>query len=155
MCENIDFDKLWQVLGDQFELGSHSFHGPEHWRRVESNGLELAMETGNIDLIIVRLFAVFHDSRRENEGYDPEHGFRAAALAVEMRGSYFDLADSKFDCLVHALELHNDGKVSSDPNIGICWDADRLDLPRVGIIPDPILMSSEAGKQRARQFRVR
>lgn len=33
--------------------------------------------------------------------------------------------------------------------IQICWDADRLDLPRVGIIPDVKFLNSLAGKEMA------
>jgi uncharacterized protein len=36
--------------------------------------------------------------------------------------------------------------------IGACWDADRLDLTRVGIIPDPDMMSTEPGKELAAQM---
>ena len=41
---------------------------------------------------------------------------------------------------------HADGTVSSDPTVGACWDADRLDLPRVGITPRPELFSTEAAR---------
>ena len=32
--------------------------------------------------------------------------------------------------------------MTSDPTVGACWDADRLDLPRVWITPDPALLST-------------
>jgi hypothetical protein len=38
--------------------------------------------------------------------------------------------------------------LSTDPTVGVCFDADRLDLGRVGIEPDPELMSTEAGRKR-------
>jgi hypothetical protein len=34
-----------------------------------------------------------------------------------------------------------------DVTIQTCWDADRLDLGRVGIRPDPARMGTEAGKR--------
>lgn len=34
--------------------------------------------------------------------------------------------------------------MSSDLTIGTSWDADRLHLPRVGITPDPALLSTAA-----------
>jgi uncharacterized protein len=40
--------------------------------------------------------------------------------------------------------------VSEHPTIGTCWDADRLDLGRVGARPDPKYMSTEARKRAAR-----
>jgi uncharacterized protein len=39
--------------------------------------------------------------------------------------------------------------VSADVLIGMCWDADRLDLTRIGVTPDPALMSTPAGKRAA------
>ncbi|HSI15909.1 MAG TPA: hypothetical protein VK961_27925, partial [Chthoniobacter sp.] len=75
----INWPKLWKVVSDQFLLGHESLHGPAHWRRVERNGLLLATRTG-ADETVVRLFAIFHDSRRESEGSDLEHGKRGAAL---------------------------------------------------------------------------
>lgn len=41
------------------------------------------------------------------------------------------------------------GLTTTNPTIGCCWDADRLDLGRVGIEPDPELMSTDAGRKRA------
>lgn len=41
---------------------------------------------------------------------------------------------------------HSGGDVSTDPTIQSCWDADRLDLGRVGIIPLPRFLSNEAAK---------
>jgi len=68
--QGIDFANLWGVVSGQFPLGKDSDHGPEHWKRVEANGLLLAKEMG-ADVTVVRLFALFHDSRRENEFTDP------------------------------------------------------------------------------------
>ena len=39
------------------------FHGEGHWRRVATNGLDLAVETGADPLLVV-LFGIFHDSMR-------------------------------------------------------------------------------------------
>jgi hypothetical protein len=46
-----------------------------------------------------------------------------------------------------AVALHNDGETSLDPAIGVCWDADRLCLPRVGIAPDSTLLSTRSGRK--------
>ncbi len=145
----IDWTTLWKVVSDQFPLGHDSTHGPAHWRRVERNGLLLATRSG-ADVSVVRLFALFHDSRRENEGSDPQHGARGAVLAEEMRGRHFELDDSSFDILMHACTWHTDELRNDDPTIGTCFDADRLDLGRVGIIPEPDYMSTEFGREIAR-----
>ena len=77
---SIQYDEIWQQMSDGFRL-SNLMHGPPHWKQVEQNGLEIA-ETSRADLVVVRLFAVLHDSQRWNDGYDPEHGIRAAEVAA-------------------------------------------------------------------------
>ncbi len=59
-------------------------HGIAHWWRVRHNGLLLARHTG-ADTRVVRLFALFHDSCRADDGWDEEHGPRAAAWLVSLR----------------------------------------------------------------------
>ena len=141
-----DFDELIRTVSSQFRLGSYSDHGPHHWKRVEQNGLWLATQTG-ADLMVVRLFAWFHDAKRENECNDPDHGRRGGEYATSLRGKLFDLDDAAFESLVSACVGHTDEQFSSDPVIGTCWDADRLDLGRVGMIPSPDYMSTAFGKE--------
>ena len=108
-----------------------------------------AKETG-ADETIVTLFSIFHDCRRENEHIDDGHGLRGADLAITMRGIYFDLSDNSFEILINACANHTDGQPTSTITIATCWDADRLDLPRVGIIPDPERMCTAPGRRLAR-----
>jgi uncharacterized protein len=54
------------------------------------------------------------------------------------------LSDEDFERLLYACRFHNDGGVSSDPTVGACRDADRLDLPRVGITPQARYFSTRA-----------
>jgi uncharacterized protein len=147
MTNDIDFDRLWQCVTEQYH-GSifYSPHGPAHWRRVEQNGLLLAKRTG-ANRSVVRLFALFHDSRRLNDGTDDGHGARGAAYASELRGNLYQLDDVAFALLEEACTWHTDQDFSEDPTIGTCWDADRLDLGRVGMIPNPSLMSTAFGKE--------
>ena len=148
---SIDYKNLLEAVTAQFPMGEHSIHGPTHWRQVEENGLFLAQQTG-ADKTIIRLFAVFHDSRRQNEGTDKRHGSRGADLAIGMRGVYFDLPDEAFETLLYACRHHTGHRKAPDINIGTCWDADRLDLPRVYIHPDPKRMQTAYGKQLARNL---
>jgi uncharacterized protein len=139
-------DRLWPCVLAQFSADAHSIHGPEHWRRVERNGLLLASRTG-ADAEVVRLFALFHDCQRINDGHDPDHGARGAVFAASLRGTAFELADARFELLRYACVWHTDGKHHSDPTIGACWDADRLDLGRVGLVPDPKFMSTAFARE--------
>ena len=121
------------------------WHGEAHWRCVTTTGLALGSATGSVDLVLVFCFGLLHDTRRENEAVDPEHGPRAAAFAAELREEgALRLEDRRFASLVEALRLHSYGQVSPDPTIGTCWDADRLHLPRVLIEPDPGRFSTHA-----------
>jgi uncharacterized protein len=127
------------------------WHGDSHWRCVTTTGLALGTELGDIDRALVFCFGLLHDTRRENETYDPGHGPRAEAFARELRAeALLDLDDGRFESLGEALRLHSHGQVSADPTIGTCWDADRLHLPRVSIEPDPTLFSTHAAHGPAR-----
>lgn len=145
-------DQAWQSIWDHvvrhFKCGLGSVHGPSHWRRVESNGLLLAPRNGAV-VEVVRLFAVFHDSRREHDGWGNKHGARGAAYAASLRGILFELSDEHFQLLDYACKCHTDGRLSEEPTVGTCWDADRLDLWRVGMQPKPKYMSTEYGRELA------
>jgi uncharacterized protein len=133
----------------QFQLDWLGFHGVAHWARVLENGLNLCCGVPEARADVVVLFALFHDSCRRNEHRDPEHGERAALLAE----SYFEKGRLPVDALglqllSEACRGHDQGRVSSDATIGVCWDADRLDLARVGILPSVRFLSTEAAKNR-------
>jgi uncharacterized protein len=122
-------------------------HGEQHWKAVAWAGLRLAA-TEPCDLELVLLFALFHDSRRFNEYHDPEHGLRGGELARSMCGRAFDLEPERLELLADACTRHDKGATSSDPTVGVCWDADRLNLWRVGIVPDPRLLSTPGARRR-------
>ncbi len=145
-------DWMQEVLDEAcagFKLsGSFSDHGLRHWEAVERNALALARATPKADETVAQLFALVHDSKRENENTDPDHGERAGDYVETLykRGKLPVTVEQK-DLLVYACKLHEKGQTSDNPTIGVCWDADRLDLPRVGITPDPNLLSTKAGKE--------
>ncbi len=139
---------ILRAIRRQYALDWHGIHGVDHWNRVLENGLRLAGETG-ARVAVVRLFALFHDSRRLNDGHDPEHGRRGAELAASLRGKLFDLSDEDFALLAFACEHHTDGFTEGDITVQTCWDVDRLDLGRVGIKPDPRKLCTEIAKRSA------
>jgi uncharacterized protein len=138
--------ELVQVLLRQFALARDGEHGVAHWARVFENGLLLASVTG-ARRSVVELFAIFHDSRRLSDGDDPLHGRRAADYAAELRGWYFDLSDADFALLSIACTYHTDGRTDGDITVQTCWDADRLDLGRGGITPDPSHLCTPPARQ--------
>ena len=140
--------QLYPILQEmlrEYELQWYGIHGLSHWGRVLENGLRLAESTG-ANTKVVTLFALFHDARRVNEGSDPGHGRRGAELAGALRGSLFELADREFHLLFDACVRHTDGLTDADISVQTCWDADRLDLGRVGVTPWPKRLCTEAAK---------
>lgn len=132
------------ILAD-YRLPLDGFHGIAHWARVLENGLELAAITGaNVE--VVSLFAILHDSRRHNESYDPQHGPRAAGLALELQGKLYHLSDNELQTLTIACHGHTSERTHPDVTIQTCWDSDRLDLARVGISPDPDRLCTDAAR---------
>lgn len=136
-----------QAILEDYALPLDGFHGVAHWARVLENGWRLAEETGAA-VEVVSLFAVLHDSRRVNESTDPEHGPRAAEFAAELRGRVFDLDDDQFRLLYRACEGHTHERTHPDVTIQTCWDADRLDLGRVGVLPHPSRLCTEIARRR-------
>jgi uncharacterized protein len=130
-------------------------HGLAHWWRVRHNGLLVADAMG-ASARVVTLFAIFHDSHRNNDGADRQHGPRAAAwLARVRRGLDAEccfvtsetiraLSDGEFESLRVACELHTGTPHHDDPTVAACFVADRLDLSRVGFRPDPRRMPAPA-----------
>ena len=122
-------------------------HGIDHWVRVERNGLWLARQVPGVDELVVRLFAALHDSRRQDDGRDIQHGPRAAA---SLAGLGLRLDSGRLALLDEAIRTHSFGHTrSEDPTVRACHDADRLDLGRVGRRPDPAFLNTEPARDLA------
>ena len=110
-------------------------HGPPHWVAVYDNCLKLDPTCDSKTREMYAIFAFFHDAARTHDGQDNNHGNNIV---------------KKFTFptpIEYAIAEHTFGEITKDLIIGICWDADRLDLVRVGIKPDAKFMSTEAGRQ--------
>ena len=132
-------------------------HGLAHWWRVRHNGLLVADAMGAAPRV-VRLFAIFHDSHRADDGYDREHGPRAAAWLARIRdgddaahgacettlATIRALPADEFRALHAACDLHTAATHHDDPSVAACFVADRLDLSRVKFRPDPKRMPGPA-----------
>ena len=136
---------LWERVIRERNADYHGIHGPQHWARVERNGLYLAKDSG-ADVRVVSLFALFHDSCRFNDGFDPEHGSRGAEYARQSRAFLEFLDDTAFEQLHFACTWHTDQVHHEDPTIHTCFDADRLDLGRVGITPHADYLNTHTAK---------
>ena len=126
----------------------HGAHGIAHWSRVWYHGRHLARSV-DVNPAILAWFAYLHDSQRHNEYSDPSHGRRAAdfALRLHHEGIITELSKTELEQLCEAMRWHSDGLLEGDPAVCACWDADRLDLARVGITPDPELLCTSYAKR--------
>jgi len=136
---------LLDILERESPFFTSPIHGLRHWKTVERNGLYLSDFTG-ADKLVVSYFAYLHDCMRENEQIDPDHGLRGAQFA-QMHRQAILLDDNQFEKLFHACEHHTDGEPTNCGTISTCWDADRLDIGRVGFVVDPKYLASQEGKR--------
>lgn len=145
--EDPDIVKLRDFVMANFD---HScIHGIRHWDRVYNYGMQLL--TPEVNKRVVQAFAYLHDTCREDDGYDEEHGPRAAEMISNLRTTILAfLSDEEFALLHNACMYHTSEERTSNPTINACFDADRLDLWRVGIVPDPERMASPLGAEIAR-----
>ena len=91
---------LLGVIRRGFALPLDGIHGEAHWQRVLENGLRLA-EVTDADPEIVELFAYLHDSKRRDDGWDREHGRRAAEFVLSLPGSLLTLPQHKLEQLAY------------------------------------------------------
>jgi len=144
MTDTITAPLMGAILAG-YQLSPTGIHGLPHWARVLETGLRLAEATG-ADTRVVALFAVLHDARRCNDHSDPDHGRRGAQLARALRGTRLHLDDAELRLLAAACTYHTDGRTTGDVTLLTCWDADRLDLWRVGIEPRDELLCTDAAR---------
>ncbi len=144
MDDQLTPDLIQMILAD-YSLPWFGVHGVSHWARVLENGLRLAALTG-ANPRIIRYFAVFHDSRRLNEQIDPGHGQRGGDFARSLLGLAFDMPADEFDLLYIACRDHTAGLTTGDISVQTCWDADRLDIGRVGFKVSRRYLCTDAAK---------
>ncbi len=140
-----DDDLVRDVLARK-HLIEYSVHGLQHWQRVERNGLFIASRDGG-DPEVISLFALFHDSQRINDYEDPEHGARGASLATEFHSAgRLKITEDQLRLLVFSCTHHTDTTHHTDATVSACWDADRLDLTRIRVVPDPLMLNTASAK---------
>jgi len=143
----LSMQELIRIILARSRLPAGSVHGIAHWARVLENGRRIAPRTG-ADPRVLELFAVIHDSQRVTDSYDADHGPRAAAFARELRAD-IGLDDQAFALLAEACDSHTRGApFDSDVTVLTCLDADRLDIPRVGLKIKPDLLFTAAARDR-------
>lgn len=138
--------KLLRRLIEAFPLRLLGTHGITHWARVLETGRRLSGAMGAPSRI-VEYFSVLHDARREKEGVDRGHGERAAMLVLDLHArSELELSTPEVELLALACRLHSTRQTSAPLLVQLCWDADRLDLARVGTEPDRAQLCTEVAR---------
>ena len=134
--------------------GLKGVHGLEHWSRVADMGVQLADSEG-VSSVVPLLFGLYHDCMRVSDFNDKDHGGRAAKKVLEdYTSGELSVTNEEFLALVYACMYHTNGLLEVDNEdlrqyeveIKCCWDADRLDLGRVGIEVDPKKLCTESAK---------
>ena len=149
------FDKrLLEIVKDNFKLDLYGIHGIYHWQRVYKNTQILAKHY-KVKSKVFELFALFHDSKRKNEYSDLSHGFRASKFVedlIEKREIVLDEDDK--NRFLYAIANHTisdeNNPLFNDLIVQICFDADRLDLGRIGIEPEERYMMTDFAKKLVR-----
>jgi len=144
-----DWDLLLAEARDGARLAHEPMHGEPHWRAVAWAGLRIAELRGGLRPDVLVAFGLLHDCRRETDDWDPEHGDRAARVAARSAPLKRLLGAEGRDLVAEACRLHERGMSRPDaPAIGACWDADRVNLVRLGFRLDPryfTILSREDG----------
>jgi uncharacterized protein len=122
-------------------------HGEHHWQSVALIGARVCEQVPEADPVIVLLFSIFHDAMRNRDGQERDHGRRGAELVRKLNGSLYHLTRDNLALLEEACAHHSEGRVTTSPTKGVCWDADRLNLSRIGFSPDPWLLSTDAARR--------
>lgn len=135
----------------EFKLDINGDHGLKHWEQVYKNTMILSQHY-NVKSEVFELFALLHDSKRENEYEDIKHGPRAALFIKELlNDKIIILTKEDKDRLIFACSNHTrtnkKAKLYEDIVVQICLDADRLDIGRVGIEPEEKYFVTEYAKE--------
>ncbi len=141
-----NLEEITHIAKNRFNLDTKDIHGIAHWERVRQNGLKIATHAG-ANKSVVELFAILHDCCRDGSNGDSEHGKRAAEFAKTLQGKFFFIDDHEFSLLYEACEYHAKGQTKADITVMACWDADRLDLWRVGIRPNSKYLCTSYAKK--------
>lgn len=151
---NIDPAILEAIMRERPHNVVSFYHGAFHWTRVCSKAMYLCGRYPKADRDVAWHFAYLHDVCRENEDVDPGHGPRAVQWVTQPHiRQHINLDDQQFRLLCYAMSGHthahpDHGKsdLLSNITVNVCWDADRLDIGRIGVVVDPGYLFTPMGK---------
>lgn len=123
---------------------STNIHGISHLRRVAylSGRYAYILKINLNDAVIA---GYLHDCARENDSNGNSHAYESAYLAKGIIQG--NLPVTNINKIFYTIYHHADGITTKDPFMGCIWDADRLNLLRIGIIPNEKLLSTQLAKR--------
>lgn len=144
------YQNLIEIIKKEFKIDYYGDHGINHWRRVYANTQKLSNHY-EVESEVFELFALLHDSKRQDEFHDKHHGKRAAQFAQRiLNENVISLNDEDTKRLLYACTNHtySDKKdpLFNDRVVQICFDSDRLDIGRVGYVVDADFLATEYAK---------
>lgn len=145
------YDQLLQWAIDNALFDLHC-HGPDHWKRVTRNVLFLGQHH-TFDVEVGIAFALLHDCQREFDyGNDLHHGLRGSTCVDGLtHHPWWTLSPNQTYQVQVACRFHTQAQpwhwFANDTTMHACFDADRLDLVRVGIDPDSKFLFTQKAKQ--------
>jgi len=145
------YQELLNIIKQDFKLNLYGYHGIYHWQRVFLNTQKLA-KYYNVQSEVFELFSILHDSKRENEHLDINHGKRASEFVKKLiEEKYIKLNTRDEEQLIYACANHTKPDVTNpfynDIIVQICFDADKMDIGRVGIVPDEKYFLTQYAKE--------
>lgn len=143
----IIIDGIELLALERRRLPLNGIHGLAHWSRVCRTGWLLAPHTG-ADRDVIEAFALLHDVCRAHDNHCTSHGTQAAVMleAKQYRRWFKSFTARQMEQLILAVAGHTNSNSPGDATIATCWDADRLDIGRVGEIVNPAYLFSREAK---------
>ncbi len=155
--------QTYEFLSRYWSFNSR-IHGARHWAHVACLGRKLA-EQNDLDgasLRCINAFGWTHDLWRTHDGSGNEHAQDGGIHFLNLDCDLIQqLSEAEQQLVARAIRYHSDGYIACEAydlglfdgidlpeqwvidTVGCCWDADRLDLNRLGSEPKAELMSTE------------
>jgi len=144
----MSLEQIEKTFEGHIQYCKSALHGISHLRQVSLLAGKIASASG-ADVESAMVAGFLHDAGRTDDFGGNQHALDSAILARPLLIRLYPHIDADLVC--YAIARHADGMTTDDPLIGSLWDADRLELKRIGRYVREDLLSTAEGK---RIFRV-